>query len=75
MKLWLILLDVIRVALQYALPYFLGKQKAEAEHEREEKEAVIDTANSLANRAIDRANLSKRLRQRAANQNSGKDTL
>jgi Arc/MetJ-type ribon-helix-helix transcriptional regulator len=74
MRLWLILLDVIRVALQYALPYFLGKQKAEAEHEREEKEAVIDTANSLANRAVDRNDLLNRLRKRAANQD-GKDTL
>lgn len=69
------LLQLFGVALQHALPYFLGKQKAEIEHEREEKEAAIDTANSLANRAVDRNDLINRLRDRAEKQNNGENKL
>lgn len=68
------LLQLLGVALQHALPYFLGKRQAELEHEKNEKQAVIETANSIANRAVDRNDLVKRLRNKAANQDR-KNTL
>lgn len=69
MKAWLSVLRIIGAVLQYALPYFLGKKQAEIEHVREENEAIAETANRLANRPVDRADLVNKLRTKAANKN------
>lgn len=59
------ILQILGAVLQYALPYFLGKQKVELEHEREEKEAAIGLATRLGDRAVDDADAVNRLRRKA----------
>jgi len=67
-----VVLKILGAVLQYALPYFLGKQKVELEHERKEKEAAVDLATRLGDRAFDDADAVNRLRRKAeARRNAG----
>lgn len=67
------ILQILGAVLQYALPYFLGKQKVELEHEREQKEAAVDLATRLGDRAVSDDDAVNRLRHKAEARRTAND--